>query len=50
MFINSAFTFPVVILGQMADLIGLRTIIVSLGALVLISGVFDRYISRFREA
>lgn len=50
MFINSAFTFPVVILGQVADLIGLRVIIASLGALVLISGVFDIFVSRIREA
>lgn len=48
MFINSAFTFPVVILGEMADLIGLRIIIVFLGASVLISGVFDMFVSRFR--
>jgi len=48
MFISSAFTFPVVILGQVADLIGLRIIMFSLGTLVLISGIFDIIISRFR--
>ncbi len=48
MFINSAFTFPVVILGEMADLIGLQTIMLSLGVLVLISGVFDLFASMFR--
>ncbi len=50
MFINSAFTFPVVILGQVADITGSRTIMLLLGTLVLISGIFDMLISRFREA
>ncbi|MEE8638696.1 MAG: MFS transporter [Candidatus Margulisiibacteriota bacterium] len=50
MFINSAFTFPVVILGEVADLIGLRVIMLLLGALVLISGIFDMFVSRFQEA
>ena len=50
MFINSAFTFPAVILGEVADLIGLRVIIVLLGVSVLLSGVFDMFISRFRKA
>lgn len=49
MFISSAFTFPVVILGQVADLIGLRAIIASLGAMVLISGVFDMFVSGFQK-
>ena len=50
MFINSAFTFPVVILGQVADITGLRAIMMALGAFVLISGVLDILVSRFREA
>jgi len=50
MFINSAFTFPAVILGEVADLIGLRVIIVLLGLSVLSIGVLDIFISRFREA
>ena len=50
MFINSAFTFPAVILGEVADLIGLRVIIVLLGLSVLLSGILDMVISRFREA
>jgi len=47
MLINSAFTFPVVILGEFADLIGFRAIIISLGALILLTGVFDRFISKY---
>jgi predicted MFS family arabinose efflux permease len=50
MLINSAFTFPVVILGEMADLIGLRIIIISLGFAILTVGVFDRFLSRFKGA
>jgi len=49
MFINSAFTFPVVLLGQAADLIGLQTIMFYLGVLVLIGGIFDMVISRFQK-
>jgi len=49
MLINSAFTFPVIILGKMADLIGLRIIMISLGVLVIIGGIFDRYIIKFRR-
>jgi len=49
MFINSAFTFPVVILGELADLIGLRTIMIALGAAVLISGALDTLLSFFRK-
>ena len=50
MFINSAFTFPVVILGQIADITSLNTIILSLGVLLLTLCVVDMLISRFREA
>ena len=49
MFINSAFTFPVVILGEAADLVGLRTIIALLAILVLITCVFDILISRLHK-
>lgn len=49
MFINSAFTFPAVILGEAADLIGLRVIIVLLGLSVLASGILDMIISWFRK-
>lgn len=48
MLINSAFTFPVVILGEMADIIGLHIIIISLGITILTVGVFDRFLSRFK--
>ena len=50
MLINSAFTFPVVIFGRVADIYGLKIIIISLGALVLAAGLFDRYVLRFRKA
>ncbi|OGC25331.1 hypothetical protein A2247_01185 [candidate division WOR-1 bacterium RIFOXYA2_FULL_41_14] len=46
MFINSAFTFPVVILGEIADLVGLHTIIASLGVLVLLTGLLDTIVNR----
>ncbi|MFH1347076.1 MAG: MFS transporter [Candidatus Margulisiibacteriota bacterium] len=49
MFINSAFTFPVVILGEMADLIGLKVIIVFLGIAVLASGALDMLLSFLRQ-
>ncbi|MEA3494114.1 MAG: MFS transporter [Candidatus Margulisiibacteriota bacterium] len=49
MLINSAFTFPVVILGEMADRIGLRIIIICLGITILSVGVFDRFLSRFNR-
>ncbi|MFA4858177.1 MAG: MFS transporter, partial [Candidatus Margulisiibacteriota bacterium] len=50
MIINSAFTFPVVIFGQLADIYGLRAIIWVLGVLVLLGGFFDRFISKFKDA
>jgi len=49
MFINSAFTFPVVILGELADLIGLHTIILILGVAVLASGALDTLFSFFHK-
>lgn len=50
MFINSAFTFPVVIFGEVADLMGLRVVIIILGSLVMISGILDRFVFKFQEA
>ena len=49
MFVNSAFTFPVVILGELADLTSLQTIIFSLGVFVLISGTLDAIITWLRQ-
>lgn len=49
MFINSAFTFPVIILGEIADLIGLKVIIVFLGIAVLASGALDMLLSFLRK-
>ncbi|MFC1568514.1 MFS transporter [Candidatus Margulisiibacteriota bacterium] len=49
MFINSAFTFPVVILGEAADLVGLHTIITLLAILVLLTCIFDIIISRLHR-
>lgn len=46
MFINSAFTFPVVLLGEVADLIGLSKIIASLGIGVLVLGLADIFITK----
>ncbi|MBU0687342.1 MAG: MFS transporter [Candidatus Margulisbacteria bacterium] len=46
MFINSAFTFPVVIMGEAADLIGLHVIIILLGILVLGGVILDMVVSR----
>jgi MFS family permease len=50
MIINSAFTFPVVLFGHLADLISLKSVIVLLGILVLAGGFFDRFISKFKDA
>ena len=50
MLINSAFTFPVVILGELADLIGLRIIIISLGSLIIIFAIFDKFVFNHRTA
>lgn len=41
MFINSAFTFPVIILGEVADIFGLQPIMLLLGAIVLGGGVIE---------
>ncbi|MFH1361363.1 MAG: MFS transporter [bacterium] len=41
MFISSAFTFPVVIFGEIADLIGLHQVLILLGTIVLASGLLD---------
>jgi predicted MFS family arabinose efflux permease len=49
MMLYAAFTFPVVIFGEIADLIGLQTVIMILGAFVLISGILDRYVFKFQE-
>jgi predicted MFS family arabinose efflux permease len=50
MFINAAFTFPVVIMGELADLVGLRIIIIALGIMVLLNGALDILLSWFRRA
>ncbi|MBU0687687.1 MAG: MFS transporter [Candidatus Margulisbacteria bacterium] len=49
MIINSAFTFPVVLFGKLADVWGLRPVIALLGVLVLLGGFFDRFISKFKD-
>jgi len=41
MFINSAFTFPVIVLGEVADIFGLQTIMFLLGAFVLVGGLLE---------
>lgn len=50
MIINSAFTFPAVIMGALADVWGIKTIAIILGSLILLSGIFDRFFSKFKNA
>lgn len=50
MLINSAFTFPVVIFGEIADLYGLRLVMVILGISVLVLGSLGVFVKKFRTA
>jgi len=49
MFISSAFTFPVVIFGEIADLIGLHQVLILLGTIVLASGLLDLLIQKLEK-
>jgi predicted MFS family arabinose efflux permease len=50
MLINSAFTFPVVIFGEIADLYGLQLVLVILGISVLVLGSLGVFVKKFRTA
>ena len=50
MIINSAFTFPVVIFGAVADFYGILTAMAILGWIVLLTGVSGLFLSKFRAA
>ena len=43
--LNSAFTLPAVVIGELADWIGLHIVIVWLGVAVIASGIIDTFIN-----
>lgn len=50
MIINSAFTFPVVLFGAIADFYGILTALAILGWVVLLTGVAGMFLPKFRTA
>jgi len=50
MLIASAFVFPVIIFGFIADYWGIRTSILSLGCIVFFTGLISILVPKFREA
>lgn len=49
MVVNSAFTFPAVVAGGLADIFGLAATVVALGVFLLVGGVLSFILPRFRE-
>jgi predicted MFS family arabinose efflux permease len=49
MLINSAFTFPVVLVGLFADACGVRAALIVLGAVIFATGVAGALLPRFKE-
>ncbi|MBN2058326.1 MAG: MFS transporter [Candidatus Saganbacteria bacterium] len=50
MLINSAFVFPVILAGFMADIYGVRMALTALGYIVAFTGVAGIFLPRFRDA
>ncbi|MCX5751020.1 MAG: MFS transporter [Candidatus Saganbacteria bacterium] len=49
MLINSAFTFPVVLVGLFADAYGVRAALIALGAVIFATGVAGVFLPHFKE-
>jgi len=50
MLINSAFTFPLVIFGVIADIVGIKPAFVILGLILALTGLAGIFMPKFREA